>query len=104
MPKCRLRRDLRRGPPWSETGERIKAAAAVRILAVHPENPLIHTINQTLFAAPCATSRAASGRGTPWWSRPAASTARLRHGHELQTRGDACLGQIAVGETFTHDR
>lgn len=36
----------------SEVGERIKIAAAEQILAVHPENPLIHTINQTLLAGP----------------------------------------------------
>ena len=35
-------------------GERIKAAAAEQLPAVHPENPEIHTINQTLFAGPLA--------------------------------------------------
>lgn len=35
-----------------EVGEAIKAAAAVQIPAVHPENAEIHTINQTLFAGP----------------------------------------------------
>lgn len=33
-------------------GERIKAAAAEQLPVVHPGNPGIHTINQTLFAAP----------------------------------------------------
>jgi proline racemase len=33
-------------------GERIKAAAAEQVPAIHPENPEIHTINQTLFAGP----------------------------------------------------
>lgn len=33
-------------------GEAIKAAAAEQYPAVHPENPQIHTINQTLFAGP----------------------------------------------------
>ncbi|NWC96817.1 MULTISPECIES: proline racemase family protein [unclassified Pseudomonas] len=33
-------------------GETIKAAAAEQIPAVHPEQPDIHTINQTLFAGP----------------------------------------------------
>lgn len=33
-------------------GERIKAAAAEQLPVVHPENPGIHTINMTLFAAP----------------------------------------------------
>jgi proline racemase len=38
-------------------GERIKAAAAEQVPAVHPENPEIHTINQTLFAGPLEDSR-----------------------------------------------
>lgn len=33
-------------------GEKIKAAAAEQLPAVHPENPEIHTINQTLWAGP----------------------------------------------------
>jgi proline racemase len=33
-------------------GETIKAAAAEQLPAVHPEQPEIHTINQTLFAGP----------------------------------------------------
>ncbi|MDR0278759.1 MAG: proline racemase family protein [Paucimonas sp.] len=35
-----------------EVGEQIKAAAAEQLPAVHPEQPEIHTINQTLFAGP----------------------------------------------------
>jgi proline racemase len=35
-----------------EMGERIKLAAAAQLPSVHPENPGIHTINQTLFAGP----------------------------------------------------
>lgn len=37
-----------------EMGERIKLAAAEQLPSVHPENPGIHTINQTLFAGPLA--------------------------------------------------
>lgn len=33
-------------------GERIKEAAAEQLPSMHPENPGIHTINQTLFAGP----------------------------------------------------
>src|SRR5262249_53633441 len=33
-------------------GERIKLAAAEQLPSVHPLNPEIHTINQTLFAGP----------------------------------------------------
>jgi proline racemase len=35
-----------------EVGEAIKDAAAVQLPSVHPGNPDIHTINQTLFAGP----------------------------------------------------
>ncbi|HWA45397.1 MAG TPA: proline racemase family protein [Hypericibacter adhaerens] len=35
-----------------DTGEKIKRAAAKQVPAVHPENPEIHTINQTLWAGP----------------------------------------------------
>ena len=37
-------------------GERIKAAAAEQLPSVHPENPQIHTVNQTLFAGPLAAT------------------------------------------------
>lgn len=40
------------GPDLVAVGERIKAAAAEQVPAVHPENPEIHTVNQTLFAGP----------------------------------------------------
>jgi len=39
-------------------GEKIKAAAAEQLPAVHPENPAIHTINQTLFGGPLANAPA----------------------------------------------
>lgn len=35
-----------------ELGERIKAAAAEQLPCTHPDNPEIHTINQTLWAGP----------------------------------------------------
>ncbi len=87
-----------------ELGERIKKAAAEQIPAVHPANPDIHTINQTLFAGPVTRrsdgalaarngvivspgrlDRSACGTGT---------SARLAVMH--------ARGQIAVGETFVH--
>jgi len=85
-------------------GERIKAAAAEQLPAVHPEIAQIHTINQTLFAGPVSerdgvkTARNAvivsPGRldrspcGTGTCARLAAMHAR---------------GEIAVGETFVHE-
>ncbi|MBV9559479.1 MAG: proline racemase family protein [Bradyrhizobium sp.] len=87
-----------------EVGERIKAAAAEQVPAVHPENPDIHTINQTLFAAPLRDGpggkrsrngvivspgrldRSPCGTGT---------SARLAVMH--------ARNQIEVGETFVHE-
>jgi proline racemase len=36
----------------SNLGEKVKRAAAEQLRAVHPENPEIHTVNQTLWAGP----------------------------------------------------
>jgi proline racemase len=36
----------------SSVGEKVKRAAAEQLPAVHPENPAIHTVNQTLWAGP----------------------------------------------------
>lgn len=47
-----FRLELKEAAHLVEVGERIKAAAAEQIPSVHPENPEIHTINQTLFAGP----------------------------------------------------
>jgi proline racemase len=85
-------------------GERIKRAAAEQLPAVHPENPRIHTINQTLFAGPVAESNGVKtarngvivspGRldrspcGTGTCARLAVMRAR---------------GEIAVGESFVHE-
>ena len=84
-------------------GERIKAAAAEQLPTVHPENPEIHTVNQTLFAGPL--SRTATGKT----ARNAVivspgridrspcgtgTSARLALLHER--------GEIALGETLDH--
>jgi proline racemase len=87
-----------------EIGERIKKAAAEQVPAIHPENPEIDTINQTLFAgaleerdgvkrsrnavivSPGRIDRSPCGTGT---------SARLAVMH--------ARGQIAVGETFVHE-
>ena len=87
-----------------DLGEKIKRAAAVQLPCVHPENPGIHTINQTLFAGPLRTEngvktakntvivspgrhdRSPCGTGT---------TARLAIMH--------AKGQIGVNEDFVHE-
>jgi proline racemase len=88
----------------SEVGERIKSAAAAQIGAVHPENPEIHTINQTLWAGPLGEvggqktarngvivspgrlDRSPCGTGT---------SARLAVMH--------ARGLIGVGDSFVHE-
>ena len=87
-----------------DVGERIKAAAAEQLPVAHPQNPQIHTINQTLFAGPLREGpkgkrarngvivspgrldRSPCGTGT---------SARLAVMH--------ARGQIAVGEPFIHE-
>lgn len=87
-----------------DVGERIKLAAAEQIPAVHPGNPGIHTINQTLFAGPLRWENnglrsrngviVSPGRldrspcGTGTCARLAVMRAR---------------GQIEVGEKFVHE-
>ncbi len=92
------------GAAMVETGERIKAAAAVQIPAVHPENPLIHTINQTLFAAPLRSD--ASGKRAR--NAVVVSPGRLDRspcgtGTSSRLAVMHARGQIEVGETFTHE-
>lgn len=86
-----------------EAGERVKLAAAEQLPSVHPENPGIHTINQTLFAGPVSqsdgvvTSKNAvvvsPGRldRCPCGTGSSARMALLRE-----------TGQLAVGQTFRH--
>ncbi len=87
-----------------EVGERIKRATAIQVPAVHPENPAIHTINQTLFAGPL--------RDSPTGKR-ARNTVIVSPGrHDRSPCGTGTCarlavmharGQIAVGETFVHE-
>lgn len=87
-----------------EIGERIKLAAAEQLPAVHPENPEIHTINQTLFAGPL--------RETPTGKRSRngviVSPGRLDRspcgtGTSARLAVMHARGQIAVGERFVHE-
>ncbi|XBS70341.1 proline racemase family protein [Acerihabitans sp. KWT182] len=85
-------------------GEKIKRAAALQIPAVHPENPEIHTINQTLFAGPL--------RDTPQGKRARngviVSPGRLDRspcgtGTSARLAVMHARGQIGVGEDFIHE-
>jgi proline racemase len=87
-----------------DMGERIKRAAAKQIPAMHPENSEIHTINQTLWAAPVTeaeglkTARNAVIVSPGRIDRSPCGTgtcARLAIMH--------AKGQLKVGERFIHE-
>jgi proline racemase len=96
--------DISEAAQLVEVGERIKKAAAEQIPAVHPENPEIHTINQTLFAGPV--------RQTPEGKR-AKNTVIVSPGrHDRSPCGTGtsarlavmhARGELAIGETFVHE-
>lgn len=86
-----------------ELGERIKQAAAAQLPAIHPGNPGIHTINQTLFAGPLTTEH---GRKTAR-NAVVVSPGRI----DRSPCGTGCSarmavmrarGELGVGESFRH--
>ena len=86
-----------------ELGERIKRAAAEQLPSVHPEEPGIHTINQTLFAGPLETvegvkqSRNAVIVSPGRIDRCPCGTGTSARMALLHARGD-----LATGERFRH--
>lgn len=86
-----------------EVGERIKLAAAEQLPSVHPDNPGIHTINQTLFAGPLTerngvkTARNAVVVSPGRLDRSPCGTGSSARMALMHARGD-----LAVGEAFTH--
>ena len=86
-----------------ELGERIKRAAAVQLPAIHPENPGIHTINQTLFAGPLTvvdgikTARNAVVVSPGRIDRSPCGTGCSARMAVMSARGD-----LGVGESFRH--
>jgi proline racemase len=86
-----------------EVGERIKSAAAEQLPAAHPENPGIHTINQTLFAGPIderdglKTAKNAVVVSPGRIDRSPCGTGSSARMALMHARGD-----LAVGERFVH--
>jgi proline racemase len=86
-----------------EAGERIKLAAAAQLPSIHPENPGIHTINQTLFAGPLElaggikTSRNAVVVSPGRIDRSPCGTGSSARMALMHARGD-----LSVGEPFIH--
>jgi proline racemase len=86
-----------------EVGERIKLAAAEQLPSVHPANPGIHTINQTLFAGPLTQRDGIKSAKNAVVVSPGridrspcgtGSSARMALMH--------ARGELAVGEPFKH--
>lgn len=86
-----------------EVGERIKLVAAEALPSVHPENPGIHTINQTLFAGPLTIENGVKTAKNAVVVSPGridrspcgtGSSARMAVMH--------ARGELTVGETFRH--
>jgi proline racemase len=98
-----FRLDRREARALVDAGERIKLAAAEQLPSVHPENPGIHTINQTLFAGPITMENGVKTSKNAVVVSPGrldrcpcgtGSSARLALLH--------ARGELAVGERFTH--
>jgi proline racemase len=87
-----------------ELGERIKRAAAVQCPAVHPENPEIHTINQTLFYGPMRqTPGGKRSRNTVVVSPGRLDRSPCGTGTSARLAVLHARGQMAVGESFVHE-
>jgi proline racemase len=87
-----------------ELGERIKLAAAEQIPCVHPENPGIHTINQTLFAGPVREENGVkTARNTVVVSPGRLDRSPCGTGTSARLAIMHARGQIAVGEKFIHE-
>jgi proline racemase len=87
-----------------EVGERIKAAAAEQVPAVHPDNPEIHTINQTLFAAPLRdTPDGKRSRNAVIVSPGRIDRSPCGTGTGARLAVMHARRQIAVGERFVHE-
>lgn len=88
----------------SRVGEKIKRAAAEQLPAMHPDNPAIHTVNQTLWAGPLRVENGVKiarngvivspGR----LDRSPCGTGTCARLALLHARGD-----IAPGEAFVHE-
>lgn len=86
-----------------EVGEAIKEAAAVQIPAVHPLEPGIHTINQTLFAAPLQdTAQGKTARNAVVVSPGRLDRSPCGTGTSARLAVMHARGQIGIGERFVH--
>jgi len=86
-----------------EMGERIKQAAAAQLPAIHPENPGIHTINQTLFAGPLTVERGIkTARNAVVVSPGRIDRSPCGTGCSARMAVMSARGELAPGEPFRH--
>ena len=85
-------------------GERIKEAAAKQLPSVHPENPGIHTINQTLFAGPLRTENGVKrSKNTVVVSPGRLDRCPCGTGTSARLALLHARGELATGELFVHE-
>jgi proline racemase len=86
-----------------DAGERIKLAAAEQLTAIHPENPGIHTINQTLFAGPLnQTNGGRSSKNAVIVSPGRLDRCPCGTGSSARMALMHARGELAVGEAITY--
>jgi proline racemase len=87
-----------------ELGEKIKRSAAVQLPSVHPENPAIHTINQTLFAGPLREEDGVkTARNTVIVSPGRHDRSPCGTGTSARLAIMRAKGEIGIGENFIHE-
>jgi proline racemase len=85
-------------------GERIKEAAAEQLPSVHPENPAIHTINQTLFAGPVRVENGVKrSKNTVVVSPGRLDRCPCGTGTSARLALLHAQGELAAGELFIHE-
>ncbi|WP_029351041.1 proline racemase family protein [Bosea sp. 117] len=95
--------ELKEAGDLVEVGERIKKAAAEQIPCVHPENPEIHTINQTQFAGPLErTERGLTSKNTVIVSPGRHDRSPCGTGTSARMVVLNAKGQLGIDETFVH--
>ena len=86
-----------------EVGERIKLAAAEQLPSVHPDNPSIHTINQTLFAGPVTLEEGVKrSKNAVVVSPGRIDRSPCGTGSSARMALMYARGELAVSETFKH--
>jgi len=84
-------------------GERIKLAAAEQLPTVHPDNPRIHTINQTLFAGNLTTVNGVkSARNAVIVSPGRVDRCPCGTGSSARMALMHARGELGIEETFIH--